>query len=603
MIVPTEAARADRQSVSPVETRGMPPAADLRWFVPELQQRPLAVRQAHVRNPLNGATIELDSGEYAVLAACEGCFSLDEHVARAARKLAAPPEHHAAFREVLERCASAGVLVPLSALVARFGTRDELDARTVSTVAIRTCDRPALLARLLASAARRETRGGEAWRWFVFDDSRAVDSERANRATLETCGVRATYMGRADAEALEAELRREFPDAKGEIAWLLRAEPSSPGTYGRPLNHALLRFAGQRFLAVDDDVVLEAHRPAMSQPGFAVNDRADELVWFASEDEMWRQCPTLDVDPLAAHASWLGLPLSAAWRRAEREGGTLTDLELPAHHGRRFAPEARILFTHSHACGDPGSALLPLQLLTLPGPSRRRLTERPEIAHNAFESRIDWRGQSRLRLSPKRILTFTTLTGIDNARLLPPVARSHRSEDVLLGIAAQCMYPSSWFVDLPFALPHLREPKKEWLAPMAGFMQEPLHVLYALIEENAATVAAEAPAARLERIGGLLLDFARMGDEALYEALRRHAVDAGSRTLFAIAEQMDDAELPAEWKRQLAPWLDSPAFVVDDRSVRARVLSPQAVQPLAQAYGRAMQAWPSLWRYCSERER
>jgi hypothetical protein len=591
---------ADRPSLSPADTRTRPAAAELLWFVPELQQRPLAARRAHVRNPLNGATIELDSGEYAVLAACEGCLPLDEHVARAARKLSAPPEHRAAFREVLERCAGAGLLLSLSELVARFGAPGESDAPTVNTVAIRTCDRPALLARLLASAARREKRGGEPKRWFVFDDSRAVDSERANRSALEASGVQAAYIGRAEAQALEAELRREFPDAEREIAWLVRPDSSGAGTYGRPLNHALLCFAGQRFLAVDDDVVLEAHRPAMSDSGFAVNDRADELVWFASEDEMWRECPAVDVDPLAAHAGWLGLPLAAAWRRAASEGRMPDELELQAHHGRRFAPEARILFTHSHACGDPGSALLPLQLLTLPGRSRRRLSEHPEIAHNAFESRIDWRGQSRLRLSPKRILTFTTLTGVDNARLLPPAARSYRSEDVLLGIAAQCMYPSSWFVDLPFALPHLREPKKQWLAPTAGFMQEPLHVLYAWIEQNAATVVAEAPAARLERIGGLLLDLARMSDEALSEALRRHAVDAGSRTLFAIAEQMEDAELPAEWKRQLASWLDSPAFAVDEGSVRARVLSPQAVRPLAQAYGRAMQAWPSLWRYCSE---
>jgi len=47
----------------------------------------------------------------------------------------------------------------------------------------------------------------------------------------------------------------------------------------------------------------------------------------------------------------------------------------------------------------------------------------------------------------------------------------------------------------------------------------------------------------------------------------------------------------------------SPAFALDDRSVRGRVLAPELVRGLADAYGRAMQAWPRLWQHCSERNR
>jgi hypothetical protein len=538
-----------------------------------------------------------------VLSSCQGCRPLDEHVACAERTLAAPPQHRPAFRELLERCAHTGLLMPLSALLARCGAARGERRAALGGVAIRTCDRPALLARLLASARRLEAAGGEPRRWFVFDDSRARESESANRAAVDGCGVDVTYVAPSDASVLEIELRGEFPDAEREIAWLLRADTSGAATYGRPLNHALLRFAGQRFLAVDDDVVLEAHRPALGEPGFAVNDRADELLWFASEEQMWRECPALDIDPLAAHESWLGLSLGDAWARAEREAGTLADMEIGAQHGRRFAPEARVVFTHSHACGDPGSALLPLQLLTLPALSRRRLSEQPESVRDAFATRIDWRGQARLRVTPKRVLTFTTLTGVDNATVLPPAARSHRSEDVLLGIAAQCMYPSSWLVDLPFALPHLREPRKTWVSSDANFMQEPLHVLYAWIEENGGGIVAKPGAQRLEAMGRLLCDHARMSDQALSEALWRHAADAGSRTLFAIEEQLDDPELPGEWKTQLAAWRKSPAFAVDDRSVRGRVLAPGIVRGLADAYGQAMQVWPRLWQHCSERNR
>jgi hypothetical protein len=134
-------------------------------------------------------------------------------------------------------------------------------------------------------------------------------------------------------------------------------------------------------------------------------------------------------------------------------------------------------------------------------------------------------------------------------------------------------------------------------------MQEPLHVLYAWIEENGGGIVAKPGAQRLEAMGRLLCDHARMSDQALSEALWRHAADAGSRTLFAIEEQLDDPELPGEWKTQLAAWRESPAFAVDDRSVRGRVLAPEIVRGLAEAYGQAMQVWPRLWQHCSERNR
>jgi hypothetical protein len=402
---------------------------------------------------------------------------------------------------------------------------------------------------------------------------------------------------------LQEALRAEFPDAEREIAWLLGAGSASEATYGRPLNHALLRFAGRAFCTIDDDVVLDPRQPALSKPGFAVTDDVDELLWYDDEKSLWRACPSLEIDPLAAHEGWLGLPLASAWARAERQAGALAEIRLRPAHGRRFATDARVLFTHNHACGDPGSSLLPLQLLTLPPHSRQWLAANPDAAAAAFARRIDWRGQVRLRLAPRRVLTFTTMAGVDNSRLMPPAARNHRSEDVLLGIVAQCMYPSSWVVDLPFGLPHLREPQKRWLPAAENFMQEPLHVLYGLIDERAAGIVAESPEARLAAVGALLLDYAQMSDAELSDALRDHAADAGSRTLFAIAEQLDDATLPAQWKALLVPWLRSPAFAVDSASVAGRTLAPATVRPLAEACGRAMLAWPQFWQFCRERYR
>ena len=103
----------------------------MRWFVPALQMLPLGERHCVVRNPLtSGAGMELSSGEYAVLSACEGCRSLDEHEARVAARLGAPLEHRPAIRALLERCAQGGMLVAVPDLVARFGpARDEVGGR------------------------------------------------------------------------------------------------------------------------------------------------------------------------------------------------------------------------------------------------------------------------------------------------------------------------------------------------------------------------------------------------------------------------------------------------------------------------------------------
>ena len=126
-------------------------------------------------------------------------------------------------------------------------------------------------------------------------------------------------------------------------------------------------------------------------------------------------------------------------------------------------------------------------------------------------------------------------------------------------------------------------------------------MLYALLDEHAASIVAESPQGRLMAAAVLLQDVAAMNDATLSEVLLEHASDAGSRTLFAIAEQLDSADTPPQWKALLAPWLKSPALAVDADSLRGRVLAPATVRSLADAYGRAMAVWPDLWQFCRER--
>jgi hypothetical protein len=579
-------------------------ANDEPWFVPDLTMHPIAARRCVVRSPLTGAAMELSSGEYAVLSACQGWRPLQEHEAHAAAQLSAPREHRAAIRELLERCARQHLLVSVSDLVSGLGRAPAAGAATFGGVVVRTADRPRLLARLLMSAAGLGARFGQTRRWIVIDDSRDPANERANRAAIEEArSIEVTHYDRAAAAALEDGLRAEFPGAAREIAWLLGAGGAGESTPGRPLNHALLHLAGRAFVSVDDDVVLEPLRPPLAEPGFAVSDAPDETTWYESEEALLAQCSPADVDPIAEHASWLGLSMADAWVRAEKQHGALAAITLPTKHAARFTLDAHILFTHSHACGDPGSTVLPLQLLALPPRSRQWLAANQDAVAHAFGLRIGWRGQTRLRLTPRRSLTLTTLAGIDNSRLLPPTARAYRSQDLLLGIVAQWMYRSGWQVDLPLGVLHLREPAKRWLSPQDRVAPEPLPFLLAYLEQRESAIVGADPEQRLAAAGALLLDLAAASDATLSELLLEHVEETAGSVLFSIHEQLDDATLPGAWKTRLAAWLESPAFALDDASLRARAPAPDAMRKLLDAFGRSLLAWPQLWQFCRERNR
>jgi hypothetical protein len=598
---------AEQTAVSAVRAPAAIGSSATRWLRPELITLPIAARRCIVRSALNGATLELSAGEHAVLTSCDGWRTIAEHEARAAAHLSAPPEHRAAIRELLERCAQRGLLVSAPELVSRFGVPSNGRPAAFGGVVIRTCDRPRLLARLLASAAALEARVGERHRWIVVDDSHDRASEQANRAAIATArSLDIAHYDHAAADAFQEELIAEFPRAAREIAWLLA--PAAPGekTYGRALNHALLRLASRAFVSVDDDVQLEPRRAPLEDAGFAVSDRVDELTWYENEESLLRHCPPVDLDPIAQHAQWLGLPMADAWLRAERESGSLAVMEIAAYAAGEFAPDARITLTRSHSCGDPGSAVVPLHFFTLPPRSRQWLESNPGAVAYALDQRINWRGDTRLRLTPGLSLTMTTIAGMDNSRLLPPTVRSERNEDVLLGELAQWVHRSAWQVDLPFGVLHLREPAKRWTRasdPVAPRTKGLLPFVIAHFARNKSAVAAVRPEQRLAAAAASLAGLAAASDAELEKLLLEHAAEEKSRTLFSIRTQLEDVTLPAAWRELLEPWLASPMFSLDDATLRARAPPAAAVRAVSDAYARALLVWPQLWEFCRERKR
>jgi hypothetical protein len=575
------------------------------WLAPAWTMLPLAKRRCLVRNPLNGATAELESGEYAVLSACEGCCTLGEHEAAAARRISAPAAHRPAIRALLERCAQRGLLVSLPDLVARFGTPRTDAVSPIAGVAIPTADRPQMVRRLLSGAAALQSRTGTAHRWHVVDDSRSAENRRGNRdAIASRPELDVSYHDLSLADSLESELAAALPELRGEIRWLLGAAGPGEITYARPVSYLLLRFAGHRYLSIDDDVLVEPRqRPlarSQAEAGFA--RKAD--YWYESFDAAFAACPELAIDPIAEHERWLGLPTAIAWRQIEREAGNLRTNGLFDLAGPHFDCGAHVVFTENHVLGDPGWHRFSGEQLGISEYTLAWLAVNPGEASKAFASQIYWRGDPSLRLAPQMSLSTTTLSGYDDTVLLPPGVRAGPETDTMIGALTHCIHPAAWMVSLPFALPHVRDGRKEWLTPsdVLTLADSPNRILLEYARMRAASIQAGGPAERLAMVGAFFVDLAAASDTTLAGVVQEQEVSMAARLSFLVNEQLEDSATPESWKQVLRPWLASPVLRMGRESL-ASTAHLARLRALARDYGRALIAWPRLWTHCRERFR
>jgi hypothetical protein len=585
--------------IAPSSAWPLPSRKVTRWLAPSWTMLAVAARTCRVRNPVNGAVAELSADQFAILTACEGCKTLDEHGVGVRRKLGVPDQDWPTIWQWLSDFVARGLFVSLDDLVQRLKSGAAWSPPPFAGVVIRTRDRPPLLTRLLASAQALERRGYSRYRYQVLDDSRQAENIAANRAAVADSGLDALHHDLSADHPLAHALKREFADAGDDIQWLLGRPAPGEATYGRPVNLALLMTAGNRVIMLDDDVVLDPRLPPVLAKGLEVSSSSDELFAFGSPEELDAACAAAALDPIAAHLDALGAPVGRVWNEYLPDGGEPAIVDLRGDDALRFAADARVVVTQNHALGDPGSSLYPYHLLTLPAASLQHALAAPDRIASAFQQRHDWRGHARSRLTPNRPLTCTTLAGLDNSALLPPTVRAHRNEDLLLGDMIRYSQPAAWSFDLAWGLPHRREPAKTWLPPSASFAQEPVHFLMDYLETRAPTIVGEGPADRMRTLGALLIDLSSSSEARVLEMLEHQAADTASRVRYAIQSQLDDAALPDRWKSALRPWLDSPTLSMATAALRARLASPASVRQLAVHYGRALQVWPALWAFAA----
>ena len=578
------------------------------WIAPEVFMLPIAPRECVLRNKQTGSIARATPESFGLLQYCQRFRTLADHADAVCASVPTLSGHKTWVLEQLGAFCRAGVMVNAETVVKSWHTEA---TRGVSDtdfhgVAIRTCERPHLLERLLESIRRTQRRHGTTFCYEVLDDSKNPSMRQRNREQCERvrAELRVRYRDLQQESPLLVELRAQFTDASREINWLLGGtETDDANTYGRPLNWALLLSAGQRFLSIDDDVILDVRRSPLERGGFAISAERDRWYFYRSEDEIVRECAPLSLDPLAAHLRHLGRSL-ADLLRTEAAGLTNEELcqRLTVSDLTRLDSRSSALFTQNAVLGDSGSSLHPHALYSVDDEAFARFTQSEGAYRLHTLHRYNWRGQSSMRIATTRTLTFSTIAGIDNRALLPPTARTFRNEDLLLGEVAQFMHRHAVILDLPWSLLHFRDPVKEWmpLATPTPFVQDVLHVLLEIVSEAAQDCRAEDPEARLQYLARVMLDWGAASDARLRQMLEEHVMDNRTRIAFELREDMERRPLaPAYWRQDIQRYLGGPNMGLSTKDLHAAVADAKVVRKTLQVYGHALEVWPALWKYCA----
>ncbi len=194
----------------------------------------------------------------------------------------------------------------------------------------------------------------------------------------------------------------------------------------------------------------------------------------------------------------------------------------------------------------------------------------------------------------------TTLTGIDNRRLIPCVFPSGRNEDLVLGDSLHFVDPSALFFIFNWGLPHMPEPSRSWrredlrpqnerLAVMGSLDAVPSHYL--------PHCAASSVQARMQILAGHYQDLAERSPAALATELAQIKLRRDAGWLKGLSDA------PRTGRDFGAAWLED----IDALTRRTVQRIGQPLQPTpewlgefrseAGYYARALRIWPVLRDY------
>ena len=499
-----------------------------------------------------GQVLEVDTMVARLLNLCQGCKTIEGHAAAIARTGLAGDVQ--AVMVTLQSLAMSGLLRSCADLLpaAASGTTTGATLTPITTVAIITADRPAVLRRGVESFARHLDEHGQGARLLVVDGSREATHQVANRqvaADLEkSCGPMIEYVGRAEAAALRDRLAKTGGTPRETLDVAL-----TPGSIGANRNLVVILTAGEHVLMADDDIVCEPWTRDGGSQGIAVWGHTDpqDAEFFASREDARHAAAWAPVDLLAAHAALLGQPmpdLLASTASDPDLGETCGHLIGALAEGRQ--PAVQLTFTG--IAGDSGT-YCPYSRLFASGPTQARMA----ASRDAFERAL--RSREVLRIASRATLThdprcMAGCMGLANQAGIPPFVPVGRNEDGVFGAMLHALDPLALFAHVPVGVVHdsSRPAVYEDRSIRSASETRVSELLILLTREALQRALDTDPAARLARLSGALAELGRLDAGGFARHVTRVMLDSRAQQLARIEAMVSRTpEYPPYWRSSL----------------------------------------------------
>ena len=598
-------------AVKPVEKKKQPLWALAECTVFSLPQEQLLLKLKHSDKKL------VTSQEvYQLLQLCSQFKTLAEHVETI---LGAMPEltgKRAETVQLLEQFIQQGFMLSAEDVLAELTAQSVNDsAMPLFGVIIRTCDRPQQLERLLNSILQLHIQSDQHYHFWIADDSREIANLIQNEQLIQRfCStdkpLKIHYYGPQQQQKFTTQLKQIFPDNTKQIEWLLEAHADKTNVFtgGRMLNHLLLMSAGQRFLLMDDDIICQTHQTPDFIEGLSVSVRHPEVTFYHSRESVCESLKQLELNPFTEHLEALGASVASSLSRFKSNPEILQGLE--GSNILKLKTSSRVMRTISGIVGDPGTFSL-AWIYEMEGVTREHLLSNPEQFQQFRSNRCLWLGSASRTLSVEPALMMTSLTGIDNSQLLPPVCPWFRNEDYLFGHLCKYLYPESVTMDFPWGLVHFPEPPRHWSEDKLDQPKNAgvLAFLADIAQYQNSHCLAEHADQRLSFLAEMYLALADSDDTALAEGIEENLLHTRVATINQLQKQLEThGQQPVHWAQDINRLLKangealihSEIVVSDAHAGRDRIQQVQTVREILEQMGLSMKIWPDLWQYCQQ---
>ncbi len=572
---------------------------------------PLGNQECVFLDRLAGQAHVMTNDVLTAMSLCRTFQPLAAHVATIEQRIPALRGQSAAIGKVLEFLRQRGLLHSADQVVERLRQSDRPSVGT-ERIAVRTCDRPSNLARLLDSLEAHQRRFGCQRPVLVFDDSKTADAITANAAAIAEAqrrGLEAIHLDRSWRGAL---VDRAAGDTGLPISALNQLLGGAAGSQdfsgGQVWNAALLATAGSGLFLLDDDFIVDFRQRSKARAclDFA-QERERPLEFSPSLERLSDELSPVDSDLFATVANWNGAGLGRVLGQVDLDPATLSGQDWSTL--QRLLNNAVVKSTALGTWGDAGMAsnlwfyLMPKQWLQGWWADRETYfaqLRRPIISHsfNHFQA---------TELNP--MLPFS----IDNSELVPPAAPLGRGEDLFFATSLRYLYPDSVALNLPMMVAHQRpDDEGDRDGSIRALTPSAVRLIGEYCLSRVDQCEAESAADRMRFMVATMRNLADAGGQRRQAVLAEYLAHLRADVIAQLQDALVDApEAPAYFQADARSWIEANGKALSGQSSFGLQGWPETLS-IGEAADRlgaelgtladALKVWPELWQWAKQRD-